>query len=147
MVVSSSLRSGSNCRWGEWMYSALFTLNTTTEVPLSKAPNPQMAAHCSGCVCVCVHAVCVHLGWVKCRALIPSMGYHTWPHVTSKLHDHMYYYIQKWRNVLYRCRFIFNLSWVTLEAAWTIWHSPKTTTWNGGDFLKLYFTLSSSSLK
>ncbi len=98
-------------------------------------------------VCVCVHAVCVHLGWVKCRALIPSMGYHTWPHVTSKLHDHMYYYIQKWRNVLYRCRFIFNLSWVTLEAAWTIWHSPKTTTWNGGDFLKLYFTLSSSSLK
>uniref|UniRef100_A0A8C1PLL0 Hemoglobin embryonic subunit alpha-like n=1 Tax=Cyprinus carpio TaxID=7962 RepID=A0A8C1PLL0_CYPCA len=47
------------------MYSALSTLNTTTEVPLSKAPNPQllpgrrsikMAAHCSGCVftvCVC----------------------------------------------------------------------------------------------
>uniref|UniRef100_A0A671LDJ0 PH-interacting protein-like n=1 Tax=Sinocyclocheilus anshuiensis TaxID=1608454 RepID=A0A671LDJ0_9TELE len=38
---------------------------------------------------VCVHgvcvftAVCVHIGWDKCRALIPSMGHHTWPHVTS----------------------------------------------------------------
>uniref|UniRef100_A0A672JU87 G1 to S phase transition 2 n=1 Tax=Sinocyclocheilus grahami TaxID=75366 RepID=A0A672JU87_SINGR len=28
-------------------------------------------------------AVCVHFGWDKCRALIPSMGHHTWPHVTS----------------------------------------------------------------
>ncbi len=25
-----------------WMYSALSTLNTTTEVPLSKAPNPHL---------------------------------------------------------------------------------------------------------
>ncbi len=38
---------------------------------------------------VCVHvvcvftAVCVHFGWVKCRAQILSMGNHTWPHVTS----------------------------------------------------------------
>ncbi len=23
------------------------------------------------------------LGWVKCRAQIPSMGHHTWPHITS----------------------------------------------------------------
>ncbi len=29
------------------------------------------------CVCVCA------LGWVKCRAQIPSMGHHTWPHITS----------------------------------------------------------------
>ncbi len=38
------------------------------------------------CVCACVRActaVCVHLGWVKCRAQIPSMAYHTWPRVTS----------------------------------------------------------------
>ncbi len=48
-----------------------------------------MAAHCSGCVftlCVCVFvftAICVHIGWVKCRAQIPSMGHHTWPHVMS----------------------------------------------------------------
>ncbi len=39
-----------------------------------------MAAHCSGCVFT---AVRVHFGWVKCRALIPSMGHHTWPYVTS----------------------------------------------------------------
>ncbi len=38
---------------------------------------------------VCVHgvcvftAVCVHFGWVKCRAQIPSMGHHTWPYVMS----------------------------------------------------------------
>ncbi len=38
---------------------------------------------------VCVHgvcvftAVCVHFGWVICRARIPSMGHHTWPYVTS----------------------------------------------------------------
>ncbi len=74
--------------------SSLSTLNTTTEVPLSKAPNPQLLpGHRSinGCplLRVCVHgvcvftAVCVHFGWVKCRAQIPSMGYHTWPFVTS----------------------------------------------------------------
>ncbi len=60
------------------MYSALSTLNTTTEVPLSKAPNPQLLPRrrsingcpCSGCVfTVCVFtAVCVHFGWVNCRA-------------------------------------------------------------------------------
>ncbi len=46
------------------MYSALSTLNTTTEVPLSKAPNPQLLpGHRSinGCplLRVCVHGVCV----------------------------------------------------------------------------------------
>ncbi len=71
------------------MYSALSTFNTTTEVLLSKAPNPQLLPgrrSINGCplLRVCVHgvcvftAVCVHLGWVKCRALIPSMGHHTW---------------------------------------------------------------------
>ncbi len=63
-VASSSLRSSRNCWWGEWMSSTLSTLNTTTEVPFSKSPNPQLlsgsrsinATHCSGCVftvCVC----------------------------------------------------------------------------------------------
>ncbi len=76
------------------MYSALSTFNTTTEVPLSKAPNPQLLPgrrSINGCplLWVCVHgvcvftAVCVHFGWVKCRARIPSMGHHTWPYVTS----------------------------------------------------------------
>ncbi len=87
-----------DCRWGEWISSTLSTLNTTTEVPLSKAPNPQLLPGrcsingspllrvCVRCVCVCVclfTAACVHLGWVNCRAQIPSLGHHTWPHVTS----------------------------------------------------------------
>ncbi len=76
------------------MYSALSTLNTTTEVPLSKALNPQLLPgrrSINGCplLRVCVHgvcvftAVCVHFGWVKCRARILSMGHHTWLYVTS----------------------------------------------------------------
>ncbi len=74
------------------MYSAFSTLNTTTDVPLSKAPNPQLLPGCrsiNGCplLRVCVHGVCsllcVHFGWDECRAQIPSMGYHTWPHFTS----------------------------------------------------------------
>ncbi len=53
------------------------TFNTTTEVrPLSMAPNSQLLP---GRVCV-HYCVC---GCVKCRAQIPSMGHHTWPHVTS----------------------------------------------------------------
>ncbi len=76
------------------MYSSLSTLNTTTEVPLSKAPNPQLLPgrrSINGCplLRVCVHgvcvftAVCVHLGWDKCRAQIPSVGHHTWSYVQS----------------------------------------------------------------
>ncbi len=69
--------------------------NTMTEVrPLSKAPNTQLLPghRSTGCplLRVCVHGGCVFttvcvraLGWVKCRAQIPSMGHHTWPHVTS----------------------------------------------------------------
>ncbi len=46
------------------MYSALSILNTTTEVPLSKAPNPQLLPRrrsINGCplLRVCVHSVCV----------------------------------------------------------------------------------------
>ncbi len=49
------------------MYSALFTLNTMTEVLLSKAPNPQLPT---------APGVCVHF---ECRAQIQSMGNYTWP--------------------------------------------------------------------
>ncbi len=69
------------------MSSALSTLNTTTEVrPLGKAPDPQLLPgrhSMTGCVFT---AVCVHFGWVNCRALIPNMGHHTWPYVTSLSH-------------------------------------------------------------
>ncbi len=62
------------------MPSALSTFNITTEVPLSKAPNPQLLLgrrSKNGCSLLweCVHGVCVHLGWVKCGALITSMGH------------------------------------------------------------------------
>ncbi len=64
------------------------------EVPLSKAPNPNCSPQhkwlptapgmCSWCVCVCVFtAVCVHFGWVNCRAQIPIIDHHTWLYVTS----------------------------------------------------------------
>ncbi len=72
-VVSLSLKSGRNCRWGGSEWTALSsTFNTTTAVPLSKAPNPQLLA---GCVSVCVHGVCVCVHCCVC-----ALG---WPHVTS----------------------------------------------------------------
>ncbi len=58
----------------EWMYSTVSTFNTTTEVPLCKALNPQLlpghrsingcpqlrvCVHGGVCVCVCVWCVCV----------------------------------------------------------------------------------------
>ncbi len=61
-----------------------------------------MAAHCSGCVftvCVCVHccvcaftAVCVHFGWVKCRA-----QFRVWVTILGRmsLHFHFQYGVIK----------------------------------------------------
>ncbi len=73
------------------MYSALSPLKTTTDVPLSKTPNPQLLpGHRSinGLLRVCVHGVCVFTAvcalWMgKCKALILSMGHHSWLYVTS----------------------------------------------------------------
>ncbi len=70
------------------------TPNTMTEVPLRKAPNPQLlpgrrSINDWPLLRVCVHgvcvftAVCVHFEWDKCRARIPSMGHHTWLYVPS----------------------------------------------------------------
>ncbi len=74
----------------EWITSVLSTLNTTTEVLLSKAPNPKLLpGRHSACplLRVCVHyCVCAHLDGSN-RAQIPNMGHHTWPHVTSKEKD------------------------------------------------------------
>ncbi len=82
-VVSSSLEpagivgGGSEC-------SALSTLNTTAEVPLCKAPNPQLLPGCrsiNGCplLWVCVHSVCVHFGWVNAehefRVWVTKLGH------------------------------------------------------------------------
>ncbi len=62
--------------WGE-------TLEQGTEPPSAPwAPQhkrlPTAPGVCSRCVCV--HCFVCALGWVKCRAQIPSMGHHTWPH-------------------------------------------------------------------
>ncbi len=53
------------------MYSALSTCNTTTEVPLSKTPDPQLLPgrrSINGCplLRVCVHGVCVCVFTVVC---------------------------------------------------------------------------------
>ncbi len=69
------------------MYSSLSTVNTTTEVPLSKAPNPQLLPgrrSINGCplLRVCVHGVCVcvftavfvHFGWVKIQSTNSEYG-------------------------------------------------------------------------
>ncbi len=63
---------------------------------------------CSRCVCVCVFTVCVcvchgvcvcvHLGWVKCRAQIASMDHHTWPHITFT-NTHIKYILRKYLHV------------------------------------------------
>ena len=78
-------------------YHDLGALEQGIEPPTApRAPQHKMAAHCSGCVftvCVCVHcSVCVHFGWVKCRAQILSMGHHTWLNVTSLSLFHFHFH-------------------------------------------------------
>ncbi len=93
-VTGSSLRSGSDCWWGEWITSALSPPSIPwLSCPWARHRTPNcspgaaaLAAHCSGCVftvcvcvCVCVFTVCVcvcvfsrcvcALGWVKCRVM------------------------------------------------------------------------------
>ncbi len=79
--MGSSLRSGRDCRWGEWITSTLSTFNTTTEVrPLSKAPNPQLLpgrrSIGSGCMFT---TVCVHLDGLnaehKFRVWVTILGH------------------------------------------------------------------------
>ncbi len=67
------------------MYSTLSTLNTTTEVPLSKAPNPQLLpGRCSingfplRAPCVCSLLCVCTLGWVM------SMSHYFVTHFTLK---------------------------------------------------------------
>ncbi len=85
----------------EWIISALFhlqyhdwgeTLEQGTKPPtVPRGPQqygcPLLRVCVYGvcvCVCVCVHCCVCALGWVKCRAQLPSMGHHTWPHVSSR---------------------------------------------------------------
>ncbi len=67
------------------MSSALSFLNTQL-LPgrrnINGCPLLRVCVH-GVCVCLCV---CVCFGWVKCRAQIPSIGYHTWSYITSLCH-------------------------------------------------------------
>ncbi len=86
MVASSSLGPTGIVGGGVNVQRSLHT-QYHDEVPLSKTPNPQLNKWLPTAPGVCVHGVCVcvcvHLGWVKCRAQIQSMGHHTWQYVTS----------------------------------------------------------------
>ncbi len=113
-------QAGRNWRWGEWMSSALSSLNTTTEVPLSKETNPQLLPRhrsINGCRLL---QVCIHGVWVKCRARLQSMGHHVhfffnkillrapiWPAADLKKIQHTFYQLQLLRrsiNILYSAR-------------------------------------------
>ncbi len=61
------------------MSSALSTLNTTTELPLSKAPNPQLLTGCRsiyGCplLWLCVHGVCVCVCSLLCVCTLDGLN-------------------------------------------------------------------------
>ncbi len=71
-IVGSSLRTGRNCRWGEWMYSTLSppsiprrgALEQDTEPPTApRAPQhkwlPTATGVCSRCVCSLLY-VCIN---------------------------------------------------------------------------------------
>ncbi len=65
------------------------------------------------CLCVCFHGVCVHLGWIKCRAQIPSKGHHTWSYVTSLIYNmHTYTFLLGYfLSVLFRSEHIYTSLW------------------------------------
>ncbi len=126
-----------NHRWGEWIPSALSTLNTMTEVPLSKAPNHQLLPRCcsiNGCPllrvcsrCVCVHC-CVCALWMgKCRAQIPSVGHHTWPYVKSLSLSHsitksVFCICETYFMLLFIFLFCaYELVFVTIYIFWCMW--------------------------
>ncbi len=79
---------------GGGMYSALSTLNTTTEVPLSKAPKPQLLCRrrsINGCplLRVCVFtAVCVHLGWLNAEH-----KFRVWVTILGRMPHHFHGYV------------------------------------------------------
>ncbi len=82
-----------------WYYEQVLTVHSTgsectalspPSIPRLRCPWARHRTPNCPLLRVCVHgvcvftAVCVHFGWVKCRAQIPSMGNHTWPrHVTK----------------------------------------------------------------
>ncbi len=81
----------------------MYTLEQGTEPPT--APRalqhkwlPTALGVCSRCVCV--HGVCVHFGWVRCRAQVPRMGHHTWLYVTPLS---LSLSLDQWWSVRHKC--------------------------------------------
>ncbi len=80
------------------------------------ALNPQLLPGCSSIGCpllwLCVHYCVCALGWVKCRAQIPSMGHHIWQHVFFKILNS----IQDFKSIPHNLVFMLNwcLLWLRL---------------------------------
>ncbi len=95
--IGSSLRSGRDCRWGEWITSALFhpqshdwgeALEQGTEPPTApRAPQHWLPTAPGVCVCVCLFTthccVCVHLDGLnaehKFQVLDTILGHTSFP--------------------------------------------------------------------
>ncbi len=121
-------RAGRDCRWGEWIYSALFTLNTTTEEPLSKSPNPQLfPGRCSINDCpllwVCVHGVCVFtlcvcacaLGWVNAE-----YEFRVWVSKPGCMSRHFHFYSDRKKTERSHFTLAFpNSTWTHFYKWWT----------------------------
>ncbi len=86
------------------MYSVLSTLNTMTEVPLSKAPSPQLVPgrrSINGCPLLRVHvhgvcvftAVCVHFGWVNAEH-----KFQVWVTILGRMSRHFHFHFHYCRS-------------------------------------------------
>ncbi len=78
------------------MSSALSSFNTTTEVPLSKAPNPQLLPgrrSINGCplLWVCVQGVCVHCCVCTLDGLIAEHKFRVWVTILGRMSLHFTY--------------------------------------------------------
>ncbi len=82
------------------MSSALSTLNTTTEVPLSKAPNPQLLPGRRSISCpllrVCVHGVCEFTALCVCTldGLNAEHKFRVWVTILSHMSRHFHFWIE-----------------------------------------------------
>ncbi len=73
---------------------------------------------------VCVHCCVCALGWVKCRAQIPSMGHHIWPHVTS-LHFTFTKFVYVWLRKSFYSRLLSEWGQIKAGFFWKV----KTQGW------------------
>ncbi len=106
------------------MSSALSTLNTTTEVPLSKAPNPQLLPgrrSINGCplLRVCVHGVCVFTAVCVCTldGLNAEHEFRVWVTILSRMSRHFHFFNGK---LIYSASQNLNLKKLTLITGFVV---------------------------